>query len=142
MLDPASQAEGSKFSVYHSELYHFTGGTPRGSVFFCPNFHVIEHYNRADAYVLAVGHLGDRIIGGGPILTPWPRDLRALTRDEGMDLQHRPTQAGFDTGGADGRIGLRTQSAIRAYQTAMRLVPDGFPSAEVLDLLRGKSRKP
>jgi hypothetical protein len=127
----------------HGHAWVLLPGGARGAAFLiCPNFIVIAHYNRADAYVLAVGHLGDRIMGSGPILTPWPRDLRALTQDEGMDLQHRLTQAGFDTGGADGRIGPRTQSAIRAYQTAMGLVPDGFASAEVLDLLRGKSCEP
>ena len=104
----------------------------------CPNFHVIEHYNRAHAYVLAVGHLADRLIGGAAIQTPWPRDLRALTRDEVVDLQHRLTQAGFDTGGADGRIGPRTQSAICAYQTAMGLMPDGFASSDLLPLLPAK----
>ncbi len=105
----------------------------------CPNFHVIEHYNRADAYVLAVGHLGDRIMGGGPILTPWPRDLRALTRDECVALQNRLTQAGFDTGRADGRIGPRTQSALRAFQTASGLVPDGFASLAILRRLGGQA---
>jgi len=104
-----------------------------------PNFHVIEHYNRADAYVLAVGHLGDRIMGGGPILTPWPRDLRALTRDECIALQNRLTQAGFDTGGADGRIGPRTKSALRAFQTASGLVPDGFASLAILRRLGGQA---
>ena len=118
------------------------GGARGAALLICPNFHVIAHYNRADAYVLAVGHLGDRIMGGGPIQTPWPRDLRALTRGEGMDLQRRLTDAGFDTGGADGRIGPRTQSAIRAYQTAMGLVPDGFASAEILHRLHGESREP
>ena len=104
-----------------------------------PNFHVIEHYNRADAYVLAVGHLGDRILGGGPIVTPWPRDLRALTRDECVALQNRLTQAGFDTGGADGRIGPRTQSALRAFQTASGLAPDGFASLAILRHLGGQA---
>jgi len=105
----------------------------------CPNFNVIKPYNRADAYVWAAGHLGDRIMGGGPILTPWPRDLPALTLDDRIDLQHRLTQAGFDTGGVDGRIGPRAQNAIRAYQTLAGLVADGFASAEILHRL---SRQP
>lgn len=114
-------------------------GAQGAAFLICPNFHVIEHYNRADAYVLAVGHLGDRILGGGPILTPWPRDLCALTREMLVDLQNRLTQAGFDTGGADGRIGPRTQSALRAFQTASGLVPDGFASSEILRRLGGQA---
>ncbi len=108
-------------------------GGARGAAFLiCPNFHVIEHYNPADAYVIAVGHLGDRIRGGGPILAPWPRELRALTLEERIALQHRLTLAGFNAGGADGRIGPLTQSAIRAFQTAQGLIPDGYASLDVL----------
>ena len=111
-------------------------GGARGAAFLiCPNFHVIEHYNPADAYVIAVGHLGDRIMGGGPILGTWPRGLRALTLDERIALQHRLTLAGFDAGGADGRIGPLTQSAIRAFQTSIGVVPDGYASLDVLNRL-------
>jgi membrane-bound lytic murein transglycosylase B len=111
-------------------------GGARGAAFLiCPNFHVIEHYNPADAYVIAVGYLGDRIMGGGPILGLWPRDLRALTLDERIALQHRLTFAGYDAGGADGRIGPLTQSAIRAFQTSIGVVPDGYASLDVLNRL-------
>ncbi len=111
-------------------------GGARGAAFLiCPNFHVIEHYNPADAYVIAVGHLGDRILGGGPIQAAWPRDLRALTLEERVALQHRLTLAGFDAGGADGRIGPLTQAAIRAFQTSISVVPDGYASLDVLKRL-------
>ena len=42
------------------------------------NFHVIERYNPADAYVIAVGHLSDRIAGGPDFRGSWPRGDRAL----------------------------------------------------------------
>lgn len=117
----------------HGPAWVLLPGGARGAAFLiCPNFHVIEHYNRADAYVLAVGHLADRIMGGDAIQTSWPRNLRALTRDELIDVQLRLTDAGFDTGGADGRIGPRTQSALRAFQVSAGLVPDGFASSEIL----------
>ncbi|MEI6799628.1 MAG: peptidoglycan-binding domain-containing protein, partial [Pseudomonadota bacterium] len=54
-------------------------------------------------------------------------------------LQNRLTQAGFDTGDADGRIGPRTQSALRAFQTASGLVPDGFASLAILRRLGGQA---
>jgi membrane-bound lytic murein transglycosylase B len=111
-------------------------GGARGAAFLiCPNFHVIEHYNPADAYVIAVGHLADRIMGAPAIRAPWPRDLRALTQEERIALQHRLTLAGFDAGGADGRIGPLTQSAIRAFQSAIGVVPDGYASLDVLNRL-------
>lgn len=108
----------------------------RGAAFLiCPNFHVIEHYNPADAYVIAVGHLADRILGGPAIRHDWPRDLRALTLEERIALQHRLTLAGFDAGGADGRIGPLTQGAIRKFQSSIGVVPDGYASLDVLNRL-------
>jgi lytic murein transglycosylase len=111
-------------------------GGARGAAFLiCPNFHVIEHYNPADAYVIAVGHLADRIMGGDAIRADWPRDLRALTLEERVALQHRLTLAGFNAGGADGRIGPVTQAAIRAFQTSIGVGPDGYASLDVLNRL-------
>src|SRR5690606_22915915 len=101
-----------------------------------PNFHVIERYNTADAYVIAVGHLADRIAGGGPIRAAWPRGDRVLVFAERRELQERLTRAGFDTGGVDGRIGPNTIAAVRAFQMAAGLVPDGYASLDILRRLR------
>ncbi|MFN3825064.1 MAG: lytic murein transglycosylase [Pseudorhodobacter sp.] len=112
-------------------------GGARGAAFLIfANFQVIERYNPADAYVIAVGHLADRIRGAGPFRASWPREERALTRDERLELQERLTQAGFDTRGVDGRIGPNTIAAIRAFQKAQGLVPDGFAALSVLTGLR------
>lgn len=109
----------------------------RGAAFMIfKNFAVIERYNTADAYVIGVGHLSDRIRGGGPILTPWPRDDRALAFAERQELQERLTGAGFSTEGVDGRIGPNTVNAIRSYQRAAGLVPDGYASLDLLRRLR------
>ncbi|MFP5480951.1 MAG: lytic murein transglycosylase [Alphaproteobacteria bacterium] len=112
-------------------------GGHRGAAFLIwPNFQVIEKYNTADAYVVAIGSLSDRLKGGPPIQSSWPRDLRALTLDERKELQDRLTQAGFDSGGVDGRMGPKTVAAVKAFQKARGLVPDGYPSLQVLDHLR------
>ncbi|MGQ0565838.1 MAG: lytic murein transglycosylase [Gemmobacter sp.] len=109
----------------------------RGAAFLIfANFRVIERYNPADAYVIAVGHLADRIAGGGPIKADWPREDRALLAAERTELQSRLTDAGFDTQGVDGRIGPNTIAAVRAFQQAQGLVPDGYPSLDILTRLR------
>lgn len=100
------------------------------------NFEVLESYNTADAYVIGVGHLGDRIGGGAPIQGAWPRQDRALTYDERIELQQRLTRAGFDTEKIDAKIGPLTIAAVRAYQLATGLVPDGYASLGLLDRLR------
>ena len=100
------------------------------------NFSVIERYNAADAYVIGVGHLSDRIAGQRAIQAKWPRDDRALLSAERKEMQQLLTQAGFSTKGVDGRIGPNTISAIRSFQKARGLTPDGYPSLALLQRLR------
>jgi len=100
------------------------------------NFKVIERYNPADAYVIGVGHLADRIKGGAPIRAAWPRGDRALTFSERKEMQKRLTEKGFPTSGIDGRIGPNTIAAVRAYQMAHGLLPDGHASLALLKRLR------
>ncbi|TMM52534.1 lytic murein transglycosylase [Sulfitobacter sabulilitoris] len=100
------------------------------------NFAVIERYNTADAYVIGVGHLSDRIKGGPAIRSGWPRDDRALTFDERQEMQRRLTAGGFDTKGIDGRIGPKTIDAVRDFQRAKGRVPDGYASLQLLNALR------
>lgn len=112
-------------------------GGSRGAAFLIfPNFQVIERYNTADAYVIGIGHLADRIAGGPPIKDSWPREWRALTLPERRDLQDRLTKAGFDAGGVDGRIGPKTIAAVKAFQKSLGRVPDGYPSPDLLALLQ------
>ncbi|KUP94730.1 membrane-bound lytic murein transglycosylase B precursor [Tritonibacter horizontis] len=100
------------------------------------NFAVIERYNTADAYVIGVGHLSDRLKGGPRIKGDWPRGDRALTFAERQEMQRRLTRAGFNTQGVDGRIGPKTIAAIRDFQSAKGLVPDGYASLNLLKTLR------
>lgn len=100
------------------------------------NFDAIERYNTADAYVIGVGHLSDRIKGGDKIKARWPREDRALTFSERKELQRRLTAAGFDTVKIDGKIGPLTIDAVRAYQRSQGLEPDGYASLAVLKRLR------
>ncbi|WP_244995864.1 lytic murein transglycosylase [Pseudooceanicola nitratireducens] len=101
------------------------------------NFDVIKRYNNSDSYALGVGHLGDRISGGGPLRGSWPDGERGLKRAERQELQVLLTRAGFSTQGVDGRIGPNTVDAIRRYQQRVGLTPDGYPSVALLARLRG-----
>jgi len=100
------------------------------------NFRVIERYNPADAYVIGVGHLSDRIAGGPAFRAGWPRGDRALTGEERRELQRRLSAAGFSTGGIDGIIGPNTTEAVRGFQRSAGVVPDGYASLRLLERLR------
>jgi membrane-bound lytic murein transglycosylase B len=100
------------------------------------NFEVLARYNNATAYVLGVGLLSDRIAGRPGIAAGWPRAERLLTASETRELQRRLTALGHDTGGIDGRIGPATTEAVRAFQAAQGLTPDGFATMRLLERLR------
>ncbi|WP_147111945.1 lytic murein transglycosylase [Tateyamaria sp. syn59] len=100
------------------------------------NFGVIERYNSADAYVIGIGHLSDRIGGAQPFRGDWPRGDRALTYSERKEMQRRLTAAGFSTQGIDGRIGPKTLDAVRAFQQSQGLAADGYASLGLLNRLR------
>ncbi len=103
-----------------------------------PNFRAIMRYNPAEAYALGIGHLADRLRGGGPFTQDWPRYERVLTRDERLELQQLLERHGFDVGEPDGRLGAKTRAALRDFQARIGRVPDGFASAGVLERLRGR----
>ncbi len=96
------------------------------------NFRAIKRYNNSDAYAIGVGHLADRIAGGGPLKGSFPPDANGLTKDDRVALQQRLTAKGFDTGGSDGVIGPKSQAAISAYQTSIGQPATGTPSLALL----------
>jgi membrane-bound lytic murein transglycosylase B len=101
------------------------------------NFRATLGWNRSLLYAIAVGHLADRISGAGPLLAPRPADHRPLSRAEIEEIQSRLAALGFDPGPADGVMGSQTRAAVRAYQRTAKDPPDGYPTARLLDQLRG-----
>lgn len=109
-------------------------GGPQFSV--TRNFNVIKRYNNSDAYAIGVGHLADRLAGGGPLRASFPPDANGLTKEDRVALQQRLTARGFDTGGSDGVIGPNSEQAISAYQASQGLPATGKPSQGLLNQLR------
>lgn len=101
-----------------------------------PNFRVILRYNNATSYALAVAVLSDRIAGRPGISGEWPRDLKALSRDQIKELQQRLQARGFDVGTPDGIFGPNTGRGLREFQREQGLVPDGFATHELLKRLQ------
>nr|WP_321251873.1 lytic murein transglycosylase [uncultured Ruegeria sp.] len=108
---------------------------PRIAVF--RNFQVIKRYNNSDSYAIGVGHLADRIAGGAPFQASFGPDENGLTLEDRKELQRRLTSAGYDTEGADGVIGKKSEAAISDYQRASGLAVTGTPSADLLRRLGG-----
>ncbi|MCA2009412.1 lytic murein transglycosylase [Tritonibacter mobilis] len=96
------------------------------------NFRALKRYNNSDSYAIGVGHLSDRIAGGGPLRASFPPDRYGLRKADRIALQKGLTANGFDIGTADGVIGPKTREAISAYQRRQGLAATGDPSLELL----------
>lgn len=99
------------------------------------NFHTVMGWNRSEFYAMSVGHLADRIAGGGRLRRPPPEDIPQLPRQLVQVLQQRLAQKGLDAGPADGILGPATREAIRLFQYHRGMIADGYPSQPVLRAL-------
>lgn len=129
---------GRKVPNYGSASILLPAGSQGAAFMIFKNFSVIERYNVADAYVIGVGHLSDRLKGGAPIQAGWPRGYKPLSFNDKKEMQRRLTRAGFLDDKIDGIIGPNTINAIRAYQESKGVTPDGYPSEGFLKLLKSR----
>src|SRR5262249_23032855 len=122
------RAEGEAFAHPNepARLWRSVPGRPR--LLLTRKFSAVLFFNPSNNYRLPIVHLGDRIRGAGPFVQSFPGGERTPTIAELQEIQQRLTALGFDTGGADGRVGNDTMVAVRAFQRKAGLVPaDGYP---------------
>jgi lytic murein transglycosylase len=103
-----------------------------------PNHFVIRQYNNSLAYALGVGLLADRFGGAPGLSRAWPAETPIALVDR-MTAQRALMALGFDTGGADGVVGLKTRAALRTWQKARALVADGYLSADMVRRLKAEA---
>jgi membrane-bound lytic murein transglycosylase B len=130
---PADQASRAQLVI--------PAGAPGPAFLLFPNHFVIRTYNNSTAYALAVGLLADRIAGGGPLSVAWPLG-QPLSLDDRMDAQKGLIALGYDPGTADGVIGVNTRVAIRAWQKAKGLPPDGYLTPALSAQIRAEAAAP
>ncbi len=99
------------------------------------NFKVIRAYNTSDLYAAFVGHLADRIAGGGDFHTPWAA-IRQLRTAEIEEIQTRLKAEGYAIDKIDGKIGSNTRWQVGLFQRARKLTVDCWPTEAVLVSVR------
>lgn len=129
-------ASGGKVPNHGKASILLPAGASGAAFMIFNNFAVIERYNQADAYVIGVGHLSDRLVGGPEIQASWPRGYAPLSFKQKKQMQRRLIRKGFDLEKVDGIIGPNTINAIRAFQLSVGVTPDGYPSQKFLKLLK------
>ncbi|MDX2144198.1 MAG: lytic murein transglycosylase [Rhodospirillaceae bacterium] len=95
------------------------------------NFRAILKWNRSTFYALAVGHLADRIVGQGPLKGARIDDA-PLTREQVTTLQSGLSRLGFIDTAPDGVLGSNTRLAVRKFQKAHGMAPDGYADAALV----------
>jgi lytic murein transglycosylase len=132
-----TRADGKPFPQLGASARLWTP-VPGGPAFLLgPNFYAVRSYNPSMNYTLSIVHLGDRIMGAGPFVQPFPGGERTPTLAEVQEIQQRLTALGFDTGGTDGRVGNDTMIAVRNFQRKVGMQPaDGYAGVKLLARLR------
>jgi lytic murein transglycosylase len=98
------------------------------------NFGIYWEWNQSSNYSLAAAYFATRLgvaqrmnRGDAPAI---------LSAGEMREMQERLNARGFDTGTPDGRLGEITRAAVKQAQLAFGLPADGYPTPELLELLR------
>jgi lytic murein transglycosylase len=119
-----------------AEAYLMMPGGAFGPAFLAlENFKVIRRYNTSDLYALFVGHLADRIAGGGDFETPW-RNISQLPAKDVEEIQQRLQTLGQPIDKIDGKVGSNTRWQIGAYQKQNRLAVECWPTEALVKHLR------
>jgi lytic murein transglycosylase len=133
------RADGKPFPSSGQGIIFFPSGAAGPAFIVTENFDVLKEYNNSDAYALAVGHLADRMHGGGLIKAAWPKDDRQLSRDARVALQKKLSTLGYKVNEFDGHIDFDLRDNIRAEQKKFGMLPDGHPTHLLLDRLGVKT---
>lgn len=110
------RADGKPFPATGNGILFFPSGAKGPGFIVTPNYDVLKEYNNSDAYAIAVGHLADRLAGGGPFRAPWPADDHPLSREARIALQKKLASLGFDVKDFEGHVDFDLRDNIRAEQ--------------------------
>lgn len=133
------RADGRAFPASGSGILFFPSGANGPAFIATDNYPVLKEYNNSDAYVIAVGHLADRMNGGPPIKATWPADDRPISRDARIALQKKLSALGYKVNDFEGHIDFDLRDNIRDEQVKLGMLPDGNPTTAFLDRLGVKA---
>jgi lytic murein transglycosylase len=102
-----------------------------------PNFQVYLQWNQSLVYCLTVSYLGTRL-AGAPAMHRGSQPIPELSYEEVKELQQLLARRGYEVGDVDGKLGAATRGSIKAVQAKLGLPADSWPTAELLERLRGR----
>jgi lytic murein transglycosylase len=99
------------------------------------NFQVYLKWNNSLVYSTTAAYYATRL-AGAPALHRGTGAIPPVTFEETRELQQMLIKLGYDVGGADGKLGISTRTAIRAVQVKLGLPADSYPTPELLQRMR------
>jgi membrane-bound lytic murein transglycosylase B len=129
------RADSGAYPAAGEGILFFPTGIPGPGFVITENFHVLREYNNSDIYAISIGHLADRMRGGAPFKGPWPQQATTLPRNDRIALQKKLAELGYDVKLFNGPITFEQRDFIRAEQVKLGMVPDGHPTAALLERL-------
>jgi len=98
------------------------------------NFGIFWDWNQSSNYSLAAAYFATRLAGAPRLHSGNAPPI--LGSEEMRELQERLNAIGYEAGTPDGRLGEITRAGVKQAQLAFGLPPDGYPTKELLALLR------
>jgi lytic murein transglycosylase len=100
------------------------------------NFQAYLKWNSSLVYSTTAAYYATRLAGAPPMQRGSGTPPPPLTFEQARELQQLLIKAGFDVGGADGKLGLSSRAAVREMQIKLGLPADSYPTVELLERLR------
>ncbi len=129
------RVDGKPFPASGQGILFFPAGLKGPAFIVTENYPTLIEYNNSDAYAIAVGHLSDRLKGGGPIKAAWPMDDRPLSRDARIALQKKLAALGYKVNDFEGHVDFDLRDNIRQEQKKAGMIPDGNSTTALLEKL-------
>ncbi|HHB80540.1 MAG TPA: lytic murein transglycosylase [Aliiroseovarius sp.] len=98
-----------------------------------PNFDVYFEWNQSFTYVLTAAYFATRLEGAS--IFNAGNAPAALSGNQMKSLQRKLQALGYNVGAVDGILGARTREAVQKEQARHGLIPDAWPTAELLNRL-------
>lgn len=106
------------------------------------NYRVILIWNKSELYALAVGLLSDWLSARDSAQLTIPDNPSPLANNDIKYIQETLNKAGLYTAEIDGKLGTGTRQALREYQRQNAMIPDGYPSTQLIQQMVQKYGRP
>src|SRR5262249_50617520 len=100
------------------------------------NFQVYLKWNGSLVYSTTPAYYATRLAGAQP-MGRGSGTVAPISMEQTRELQQLLIKRGYDVGGADGKLGTATRTAVKAMQVKLGLPADSYPTPELIARLRG-----